>query len=108
MNQKFCIGSLTYFDGLIFQVQFSKKQTPFTVTKKNIICTGVFTYQLHIYDCITTCANLKSRCKGVNVYLFDKDSWSLIIEEVSLDYDDRLDKLILEGYTLPYLHSGGF
>ena len=49
-----------------------------------------------------------SLCKIENKYLIDKDSWSIILEETSLDYDDKFDKLILEGHTLLCLHSDGF
>ena len=37
----------------------------------------------------------------------DKDSWSKVIEGNSLDYDDKLDEIILVGHTLSYLHSDG-
>ena len=46
--------------------------------------------------------------KLIKVIFFDKDTWSLIIEEIYLHYDNKLDKQILEGPTLPCLHSDGF
>ena len=39
---------------------------------------------------------------------FDKDSWSLINEDISLDYDDKLNKLIHKRHSFPRLHSDGF
>ena len=42
-NQK---GSFTYFDRLSFHVQNEKKHFPFSVTKLNIVHTGVFSINL--------------------------------------------------------------
>ena len=74
----------------------------------NTVYTGVFTFQLNKYDWITSTANSNSRCEEDQECLFDKDSWSLIIGEISLDYYDKSDKLRLEGHTLPCLHFDGF
>ena len=57
------------------------------------------------FDWIVGPENSKSRCADEREYLIHKDSWSLYIEEYSLDYDDKSDKLILEGQHLSYLHS---
>ena len=98
-------GSSRYFDGLSFHFKIEKKQTPFTVTKPKTIHTGVFTYQSSNLDWIIIVANSKSRCKYDNEYLIDKGSRSLLTDEISLHYDDKFDKLILEGQTLPFLVS---
>ena len=52
--------------------------------------------------------NSKSKCRDVQEYLFDKGSWSLLIEKFSLDYDDKLEKLIFEANNLQCLQSDGF
>ena len=74
----------------------------------NTVYIGLFTYQPNIDDDITSTANLKSRCKVGQEYVFDKDGWSLIIEDITLDYDDKIDKLLLEYHTFPCLHCGIF
>ena len=108
MNQYFYNGSFICFDRLSFQVQNEKNQTPFTLNKLNTVHNGVFTYQPNNCDSIMNTAKAKSKCKDDQEYLMDKDSWSLVFEELFLDYDDNLDKQILECHTLPYLHSDAF
>ena len=71
----------------------------------NTVRSGVLTYQPNLFDWITSTDRSKLRLKVAKKYLFDKYSWSFIIEESSLDYDDKVDKLLLEGFTLPCLHS---
>ena len=45
-------GSFTYFESLRLPAQIRKKQTPFTVTKLNIVHFNVLTPQPKIYDWI--------------------------------------------------------
>ena len=108
LNQHSYNSSFTYFDTLGFQVQTEKTQTPITVSKLNTVHTGVFNYQPNNYDWITSAANSKSICKDDGKYLTDKESWSNIFKGTSRDYDDKLEKLILEHRTPPCLHSDGF
>ena len=108
LNQFFYKGSFTYFDRLSFQVQIEKKQTLFAVTKQKIVQTGVFTYQPKICDWITSTDNSNSRCKDDKKYLTENDSWSLKIEENSLEYDEKLDEFNFESHTFTSLHSLGF
>ena len=108
LNQKFLNRNVTCFHRMRFQIQIEKKRTPFTVTVLDTVHTGVFTYQPKSYDWITSTANSKSRCKDDQENFFDKDSWLLITEEISVGCDDKLDKLILEAPTLPCLHSECF
>ena len=61
----------------------------------NTVPTDVFTSQLITYDWITSTENSTSRCKDNQEYLIDKDSWSILIGGISLDYDDKLNKLVL-------------
>ena len=109
LNQYSYNDSVTHSDRLSFQVQIEKNQTPFTVTNLYTVHTGVFNYQPKNYDwIIIIIANSKSLCKVDNEYIFDKDSWSFLIEEFYLDYDDELDKLIPESHTIQCLHFDGF
>ena len=98
----------TYFDRITFQVQVEKKQIPITVTKLNIVPTGVITYQHINYDWITGPENSNLQCGDYEEFFVDKYSWSLTIDEISLDYDHKIAKLSLEGQTLPRLHSDAF
>ena len=108
LNENCYNGSVTYFDRQSFQVQIEEKQTPFTANKLNNVNNGVFTYQPNDYELITSTENSKSRYSDEQIYLKDKDSCSLILQKISLDYDDEIDKLILEGHTLQCLHSDVF
>ena len=74
----------------------------------NTIHTGEFTYQANFYEWNSSTAVSNLTCKAELNYLGDEDSWSLIIEQFSPEYDDKLDKIILEGLTFPCLHSDGF
>ena len=51
---------------------------------------------------------MKSSFNDDQGFIYEKDSWPFIFEEISLDSDDELDKLILEGHTLPCLYTDGF
>ena len=108
LNQYSSEGSFTYFDRLSFHDHIEKKRTPITLTKMKTVLTGVFTYKTSIYDWNTSTSKSKSRCQDDEKDLINKDSWSLINEDISLEFDDELDKLILEGQTLPCVHSDGF
>ena len=66
---------------------------PFTVTKMNTVHTGVITYRPIITDFNTAFAFSKSTCEDDSEYLIDEDSWSVIIEETFLIYDDQLDEM---------------
>ena len=108
LNQTSYNSFFNYFDRLSFQVQIEQKKTPFTVAKLNIVDTGVFTHQPSKYDWIAFTANSKSPCKDDVEYLLEKDSWSLINDGDFPDYDCKVEKPILAGYTLPCLHSDIF
>ena len=62
-----------------------KKQAPFTVTILRTVPFDSLTYQPNDYDWITGTEISKSRPKDDSEKLFDKDSWSLIIEEIPMD-----------------------
>ena len=74
----------------------------------NPVQTDVFTYTPVKYDWIPITANSKSRRKDDQECPSDKDSWSLPKEENSLDYHEKLEKLLFEYHTLPCLHSDNF
>ena len=91
-----------------YHVQIEKEQIPFTVAKLNTVRPGSFTYQPTEKHWITGPEkNSKSRCSEYQDYLIDHDNWSIIFEEISLDYDDEMNSIILEGHSIPCLHSDG-
>ena len=47
-------------------------------------------------------------CKDKHEYIIEKDSWSLIVQEVELTYDEKENTLIYDGHTPPCLHDDGF
>ena len=57
---------------------------------------------------ITASENSQARCSVDQEYPIDKGSWSLNSEETSLDYDNKITLINLEGLTLPCLTSDGF
>ena len=73
----------------------------------NTVHTIVLTYQRNYCVKITNCDNSKSTCADDQEYLLDKDRSSLLFEESSLIYGDKLDKLLLEGQSLPCLNFEG-
>ena len=85
------------------------EKNPFTVTKLNTVDRGVFTYQLKTLNWIPeNNDNPYSRCCDKTEYLVDKESWSLTNDEISLDYDDKRNKLNKEGDSILCLHSDNF
>ena len=50
----------------------------------------------------------KAVCWDRYEYIIEKDSWSLIVKEIEITYDDKVNKLIYHGHTLPCLHDDGF
>ena len=107
LNQYFYCGFSTDCDTLSFQVQIERTQTLFTVTKLNTVHINVFIYQPKFLIWITSFDASRSRLKESKEYLIDKDSWSLYIEEFSLENDENYDKLLPEVHTVPCLHSDG-
>ena len=84
LNHDSYIGSFTSFDRLSFPVEIEEKLAPFTVTKLNTVHTGVLAYQPNNNYWFTSTANSKPKCEDDAENLIDKDSWSLLIEEISL------------------------
>ena len=78
-----------------FKFKLKKKQTQFTGTKFNTVHTGLITHQRNNFDWISSTVISILRYKSDAEYIIDKYSWSIKFEEISLDYDDKLFKLIL-------------
>ena len=100
-----CFHSLSY-------VTFSSsnwKETSFIHSNQRENCTFwvVFTCLPKIYDWVTGPSTSKSKRSDDQDYVIDKDSWSIKIDDISPDYHEKLEKLKIEGFTLPCLHSKG-
>ena len=74
----------------------------------NTVDTGVFSCQSNVFYWITSTRNSNSNCSDDQDYPFAENSWSLLFGEISLDYDDKLDRSFLGDHTFSCLHSVGF
>ena len=108
LNQYAFKQSFTYFDRLCFQVAIEEGQFPATVTKVITVHTAAFTHQPDKYNWNTDPSITKPKCPDKQENLTDKDCWSIVFEELSLDCDDMQNELILEGHTYPCLQSDHF
>ena len=52
--------------------------------------------------------NPYSKCPGGNEQRIQVDDWHVNIREVTLTYDDKQNKMIYNGHTLPCTHADGF
>ena len=85
LNQYSYNSFFTFFERLSFEVQIEKEWTLFTVTNLNAVHIGVFAHQANTYYWVTSTANSKLRCKEDQDNIFEKESWPLIIQEISLN-----------------------
>ena len=102
-------NSFTYFDDIVKQKTLEEKQPHFKVRKLNTFHYGAFAYITNSRKLVLD-AKLKERsvCWDTYEYIIEKDSWSLIIREIELTYDDKENLLIYNGHTLPCYHNDGF
>ena len=84
------------------------KQTPFRITKLNTFHHGAFAWISNSQLVLNSIRKEKYVCWDRYEYIFEKDSWSLIVKESETTYDDKDNKLIYHGYTLPCLHDDEF
>ena len=96
LNQCFSNGPFTYFDRFSFQVQSETKKHPFTEMKLKTVYSSVFVYEPKNYDYNTGPEKSQSSWSDKQRTPTDIDSWSLTIEEMYVDLDDKLWKVILE------------
>ena len=102
--------SFTYFKDIKKQrtLETQGHQPPFRVTKLNSLHYGTFTYIPNSQLIPNYNHGIESVCWDRYEYVIEKDSWSLIIREVELTYDDKKNTLIYNGHILPCLHDDGF
>ena len=101
-------NSFTFFPDVKQQQLLERYQPRFQVTKLNTYHYGTFAYILNGERVRKQKFGAKDVCNDRYEYFIENDSWSLIIREVELTYDDKRNTLIYDGHTLPCLHDDGF
>ena len=101
-------NSFTFFNDIQKQRLLETKQPPFRITKLNTFHYGAFAWISNSQLVLNSTLKEKAVCWDRYEYIIEKDSWSLIVKEIEITYDDKDNKLIYHGHTLPCLHDDGF
>ena len=101
-------NSFTFFDDIQKQRLLETKQPPFRITKLNSFHYGAFAWISNSQLVLNSTLKEKAVCWDRYEYIIEKDRWSLIVKEIENTYDDKDNKLIYHGHTLPCLHDDGF
>ena len=101
-------NSFTFFNDIQKQRLLETKQPPFRITKLNTFHYGAFAWISNSQLVLNSTIKEKAVCWDRYEYIIEKDSWSLIVKEIEITYDDKDNKLIYHGHTLPCLHDDGF
>ena len=101
-------NSFTFFNDIQKQRLLETKQSPFRITKLNTFHYGAFAWISNSQLVLNSTLKEKAVCWDRYEYIIEKDSWSLIVKEIEITYDDKDNKLIYHGHTLPCLHDDGF
>ena len=100
---------LTFFDDVSFQRRLEQRQPPFTVKNKIHLQSGIITYDVNDKNWIQNASNnYYSSCKSKGQQQLLLKSWKLTISEIEITYDDKENKMIYDGHTLPCLHTDGY
>ena len=92
-----------------FQERLEQYQTPFTVHQLNKMYTGTFTFMPADKNWIyNPTQNPYHNCPAHHQFEVNLVSWRLEISEVELTYDDTVNAMIIDGYTLPCSFADGF
>ena len=102
-------SSFSLFDDSDYQNKIERVQQPFRVDKLNAWHIGAFVYDEHYQDWIVNFTqNYYSRCRSDREHSITRQSWKLRITNGEIPYDDKINQMILDGYTLPCYQSDGF
>ena len=71
---------------------------PFQVIKLNTRSDGTFVFIVNSNKILKNENGIKDVCLDNNQYTIEKDSWSLIVREIELTYDDKQNSIIFEGH----------
>ena len=99
---------LTFSDDIQKQRLHETKQPPFRLTKLYTFHYGSFAWISNSHLVLNSTLKEKVVCCDRYGYIIENDSWSLIVRELELTYDDEDNKLIYHGNTLTSLHDDGF
>ena len=100
-------NSFTFFNDVQNQRLLETKQPPFRITKLNTFHYGAFAWIANSQLVLNSTLKEKAICWNRSEYNIEKDSWSLIVKENEINYDDKDNKFIYHGHTLPCLHDDG-
>ena len=84
------------------------KKRPFRITKLNTFHYGAFAWITNFQLVKNSTPKEKAVGWYRYEYIIEKGSWSLIVKEIELSYDDKDTKLIFDGHKLPCLMDDGF
>ena len=101
-------NSFTFSGDIQKQRLLETKQPPFRITKLNTFHYGASAWITNSQLVINSTLKEKAVCWDRNEFIIEKDSWSLIVKEIEITYDDKDNELIYHGHTLPCLHDDGF
>ena len=101
-------NSFTLFNDIQKQRLLETKQPFFRITKLNTFHFGAFAWIANSQLVINSTLKEKAVCWDRYEYILEKDSWSVIVKEIEITYDDKDNKLIYHEHTLPCLHDDGF
>ena len=100
-------NSFTFFNDVQNQRLLETKQPPFRITKLNTFHYGAFAWIANSQLVLNSTLKENAICWNRSEYNIEKDSWSLIVKENEINYDDKDNKFIYHGHTLPCLHDDG-
>ena len=103
-----CSNYFTFFIDIQKQRLLETKQHPFRITKLNTFQYGAFALIANSQPVLNSTVKEKAVCWDRCEYIIENDSWSLIVKEIEITYDDKDNKLIYHGHTLHCLHDDGF
>ena len=101
-------NSFTIFDDFKKQQLLERYQPRFQITRLNSYNYGIFAYVQNSDLVLNLKYGATNVCRNKHEYIIEKDSWSLIVREVELTYDEKENTFKNIGHTLPCLHDDGF
>ena len=101
-------NSFTFFNDFQKQRLLETIQPPSRITKLDTFHYSAFAWIANSQLVLDSTLKEKAVCWERYEYIIEKDSWSLIVKEIEITYDDKNNKLIYHGHTLPCLHDDGF
>ena len=92
-------NSFTFFNDIPNEPLLESKQPPFRITKHNTFHNGAFAWIANSQLVLKYILKEKAVCWDRYEYIIAKDSWSPIVKETEITYDDKDIKLIYHRHT---------